>query len=194
MTDVPRARPKPRPSRRSRQSRDAADADLRGQPWRAFSLPMALSTPPTSLASRALACLVLACASPRPVSGTTQLGGLAADELVLQLSQACSLLPGGAPMGRPNGVRMHRLLPGEYRPILEDEGGVYFASPSGIVITEPALKGTHAEPGGIYVPLNPKLEAYEYLGDADGISTRQRLPGHCRFELRRAETAASNPG
>jgi hypothetical protein len=93
-------------------------------------------------------------------------------------------------MGRPDGVRSHELPAGRYRPELEDDDGVYFASPSGIRVTEPAPRGTRTRAGGIYLARGHRV-AWEYLGDAGGISTRQVLPGHCRFAL---EPAASPDG
>ena len=100
---------------------------------------------------------------------------------------------GGCSDGAPRRVRSHHVLPaGLYRPLLEDDRGVFFASPSGITVTEPAPRGTRSRPGGVYVPLDSvtreraaeeRSAAWEYLGDADGISSRQLLPQHCRFEL-----------
>jgi hypothetical protein len=138
-----------------------------------------------------------ACGSVRPLDPATHIDRRPAAELVLRLDEPCTTLPGGTPMGRPDGVRSNHLLPaGRYRPLLEDDRGVYFASPSGITVTEPAPRGTRSRPGGVYVPHDsatrePAVEgrgaAWEYLGDTDGISSRQLLPQHCRFELVGAE-------
>jgi hypothetical protein len=130
-----------------------------------------------------------ACGSVRPLDPATRIAQRPAAELVLRLDEPCTTLPGGAPMGRPDGVRSHHVLPGgRYRPLLEDDRGVYFASPSGITVTEPAPRGTRSRPGGVYVPhdgvaVEGRSTAWEYLGDADGISSRQLLPQHCRFDL-----------
>lgn len=81
---------------------------------------------------------------------------------------------------------------GRYRPLLEDDDGVYFASPTGILVTEPLPRGTRSRPGGVYVPhaagdrehgVGGPSAAWEYLGDADGVSSRQLLPRHCAVEL-----------
>ena len=134
-----------------------------------------------------------ACGSVRPLDPATSIDRRPAAELVLRLDEPCTTLPGGAPMGRPDGVRSHHVLPaGLYRPLLEDDCGVFFASPSGITVTEPLPRGTRSRPGGVYVPLDgvtreraaaERSAAWEYLGDVDGISSRQLLPQHCRFEL-----------
>ena len=126
----------------------------------------------------------------RPLAPGTRFDQKAAAELVLRVADPCVLLPGGTPMGRPDGVRSHELPAGRYRPELEDDDGVYFASPSGIRVTEPAPRGTRTRAGGIYLARSHRV-AWEYLGDAGGISTRQVLPGHCRFEL---EPATSPDG
>jgi hypothetical protein len=125
----------------------------------------------------------------RPLAPGTRMAQRPAAELVLRLSRPCVVLPGGTPMGRPDGVRRHELPGGAFRPELEDDGGVYFASPSGIRVTEPAPRGTRTRPGGIYVAHGQRV-AWEYLGDAGGISARQVLPGHCRFALE----PAAGPG
>jgi hypothetical protein len=125
----------------------------------------------------------------RPLAPGTRFDQRPASELVLRLAEPCVVLPGGTPMGRPDGVRSHELPAGEYRPELEDDAGVYFASPSGIRVTEPAPRGTRTRAGGIYVARHHPV-AWEYVGDADGISTRQVLPGHCRFSLEPRERSA----
>lgn len=121
----------------------------------------------------------------RPLAPGTRIDQKPATELVLDLSEPCTILPGGTPMGRPDGVPSHELPAGRYRPQLEDDDGVYFASPSGIRVTEPAPRGVRTRAGGIYLARSHRV-AWEYLGDADGISTRQVLPGHCRFALKPA--------
>jgi hypothetical protein len=126
--------------------------------------------------------------SVRPLTPGTRIEQKPAAELVLQVAEPCVVLPGGTPMGRPDGVRSHELPAGRYQPELEDDDGVYFASPSGIRVTEPAPRGTRTRPGGIYLARSHRV-AWEYLGDAGGISTRQVLPGHCRFVLE----PAANP-
>jgi hypothetical protein len=126
----------------------------------------------------------------RPLAPSTRLDQKPAAELVLHFADPCVVLPGGTPMGRPDGVRSHELPAGRYQPLLEDDDGVYFASPSGIRVTEPAPRGTRTRPGGVYLARSHRV-AWEYLGDADGISTRQVLPGHCRFAL---EPSASPDG
>src|SRR5688572_28382829 len=129
---------------------------------------------------------LLACTSLRPVSPTTRLGGQAAAEVVLVLAQPCSTLPGGTPMGRPDGVRSHMLPAGRYLPRFEDAQGVYFASPTGISVTEPAPRGTRVRPGGIYIPSNG-AGAWEYLGDAADVTERQQLPKHCQYSRESAK-------
>ena len=119
-----------------------------------------------------------------PLAPGTRVAGKPAAELVLRLSEPCTLLPGGTPMGRPDGVRSHVLPAARYRAELEDARGVYFASPSGIQVTEPAPRGTRTRAGGVYLARDGR-SAWEYLGDAGGISTRQVLPSHCGFSLER---------
>lgn len=133
--------------------------------------------------------VVAACGSGslRPVGAGTLVARKPAGELVLRFAEPCTVLPGGTPMGRPDGVRSHVLPAARYRPELEDDRGVYFASPTGIQVTEPAPRGTRTRTGGVYLSRDGK-NAWEYLGDGDGISGRQVLPGHCRFSLDAAAT------
>jgi hypothetical protein len=94
-------------------------------------------------------------------------------------------------MGRPDGIRYHRLPAGRYRPVLEDDRGIYFASPADVQVVEPAPRGERARPGGIYLLSDTSLGAWEYLGDTEGISERQRLPQHCRYTLESAHAPTS---
>jgi hypothetical protein len=139
--------------------------------------------------------LLTGCASLRPVEPTTRLDGRVAKNVVLALPAPCELVPGSAPMGRPNGVPVHTLPPGSYTPSFEDDEGVYFASPSGVVVAEATLAGARARPGGIFLPTNPKaaLVAFEYLGDAQNVSGRLRLPEHCRYSLQPAAPPEQAP-
>lgn len=142
----------------------------------------------TGLSLALLAVAACGSRSLRPLEPSTRIEQRRAAELVLQVGEPCVTLPGGTPMGRPDGPRSHLLPAGSYRPELQDDDGVYFASPSGIQVTEPAPRGTRTRAGGIYLSRERGV-AWEYLGDADGISTRQVLAGHCRYVLepRRAD-------
>lgn len=123
------------------------------------------------------------CSARAPVSVDTRVGDRAARDVVLTLSEPCSLSPGGAPMGRPDGVRGHTLPAGRYAPLFEDEDGIFFASPSGVMVTEPAPRGARERPGGIYLPRGTDAGAQEYLGDAERVTERTRLPDRCRFSI-----------
>jgi hypothetical protein len=122
------------------------------------------------------------CRSVRPLGPSSRLRERPVTELALRFGKPCITLPGGTPMGRPDGVRSHVLPAGVYRPVLEDDRGVYFASEGGISVTEPAPRGTRSRPGGVYLPRDA-AGAWEYLGDGGGISTREPLPQHCRFAI-----------
>lgn len=125
---------------------------------------------------------LIGCRSIGPLQPTTRFGDRGAADQELVLPAPCTLLPGGTPMGRPDGVRSNTLPAGRLRPELQDDDGIYFASPSGIHVTEPAPRGARALPGGVYVT-HEQTRAWEYLGDAAGISSRQRLPEHCAFRI-----------
>ena len=102
--------------------------------------------------------------------------------------------PGGAPMGRPDGPGAGHTLPaGHYAPSFEDGRGIFFASPMGVVVSEPAPVGTRARPGGIYLPSDGSAAAEEYLGDVDRVTQRYRLPAHCRYSIEIAAAPAA-PG
>lgn len=140
----------------------------------------------------AVSCLVLglsSCSARVPVSADTRVGEHVAREVVLTLPEPCSLSPGGAPMGRPDGVRGHTLPAGRYAPQFEDSDGIFFASPTGVVVTEPAPRGTRERPGGIYLPRETMAGAQEYLGDAERVTERARLPDRCRFSIEPATSA-----
>jgi hypothetical protein len=136
-----------------------------------------------SLAAVSLAIpLALGCRSIVALDAATRIGDRPAAHQELVLARACTLLPGGTPMGRPDGVRFHVLPAGRYRPQLEDDAGVYFASPAGISVTEPAPRGTRTLPGGVYVTYE-HARVWEYLGDTAGVSSRQPLPEHCAVRI-----------
>jgi len=126
--------------------------------------------------------LVAGCRAIAPLNPSTRFGDRPAAEQELVLADACTLLPGGTPMGRPDGVRSHTVPSGRYQPQLEDEDGIYFASPAGITVTEPAPRGTRTLPGGVYVT-HQHARAWEYLGDGARMSSRQPLPEHCVFRV-----------
>lgn len=131
-----------------------------------------------------------ACTARTPVSPDTRVGDRAARDVVLTLREPCWLSPGGAPMGRPDGVHGHTLPAGRYTPQFEDADGIFFASPSGVRVTQPAPRATRERPGGIYLPRGTTAGAQQYLGDAERVTERARLPQRCRFDI---EPAAS-PG
>jgi hypothetical protein len=131
----------------------------------------------------------------RPLDPATRIDRRPATQLVLELAEPCQLLPGGAPRVRPNSVPAYHVLPaGSYRPQVEDGDGVYFASPSGVSLVEPAPRGTRTLPGGVYLAHeyrpDERAAAWQYLGDADGISSRQLLPQSCRFSVNPVSGAA----
>jgi hypothetical protein len=126
--------------------------------------------------------ILVSCRSIVPLRPETRFGDRPAVEQELVLAEPCVLLPGGTPMGRPDGVRSHTLPAGRFRPELEDDEGIYFVSPDGIRVTEPAPRGTRTLPGGVYVAHGHR-RAWEYLGDAAGVSARQPLPEHCAFRV-----------
>ncbi|MEO8179985.1 MAG: hypothetical protein ABI895_14215 [Deltaproteobacteria bacterium] len=155
----------------------------------------------SSSARRGLAALSIsaatlsACAELSPVGPQSKVGDHAARQVVLALAAPCSLSPGGAPMGRPDGVRGHTLPAGRYAPAFEDDHGIFFASPNGIVVMEPAPLGTRARAGGIYLPSDGAAAAEEYLGDKDRVTQRYRLPEHCRYSIENENAAApATPG
>jgi hypothetical protein len=139
--------------------------------------------------------VLASCASFSPVAPDTRVGNHPAQHVVVALEQPCSLSPGGAPMGRPDGpgARGHTLPAGRYTPSFEDGGGIFFASPGGVVVAEPAPVGTRSFAGGIYLPKDGSAAAQEYLGDADRVTQRYRLPEHCRYSIENA-AAPATPG
>jgi hypothetical protein len=142
----------------------------------------------------AVSCLIAgltACAAHSPVAADSRMGEQPTRNVVLALPAPCSLSPGGAPMGRPDGERGHTLPAGRYAPLFEDADGVFFASPSGVMVTEPAPRGTRERPGGIYLPRGTDAGAQQYLGDAERVTERSRLPDHCRFSLETTEGSRS---
>lgn len=131
---------------------------------------------------------LLGCSSElRPVEPTTKLNDHAAGDVVLALPEACAMVPGGGPIGgRPDGVHAYTLPAGRYVPKFEDAHGVFFASPTGVVVTEPAPRGTRLLAGGIYIYVrsNERDLALQYLGNQEeGVSGRERLPEHCHYSI-----------
>jgi hypothetical protein len=154
------------------------------------------------VAHRRLAALLIsaatlgACAAElSPIGPQSKLGDRQAQKVVLALEEPCSLSPGGAPRGRPNGGggHGHTLPAGRYAPTFEDEHGIFFASPNGVVVTEPAPIGARARAGGIYLPSNGEAVPEEYLGDQERVTQRYRLPQGCRYSIENA-AAPATPG
>jgi hypothetical protein len=131
---------------------------------------------------------LLGCTSElRPVEPTTKLNDHAAGDVVLALPEACGMVPEDGPTGgRPDGEHAYTLPAGRYVPRFEDDHGVFFASPTGVIVTEPAPRGTRMLPGGIYIYVrsNDRDLAMQYLGDREqGVSGRERLPEHCHYSI-----------
>ena len=138
--------------------------------------------------------LLLGCASLSPVSATTRVGEHEALKSVLALPEPCTMSASdGVARGRPDGTQGQLLPPGNYLPSFEDSDGVFFASPSGVRVTEPLPLGVRDRAGGIYVSSQPKEGAWVYLGDADRVTERQRLPERCRYSIEPAP-APAKPG
>lgn len=139
--------------------------------------------------------LLLGCASSlRPLAPSTKVGEHAASQSVLALPTPCEMSASdGVAMGRPDGTQGQLLPPGNYVPSFEDPDGVFFASPSGVRVTEPLPLGVRDRAGGIYVPNQPQDGAWLYLGDADRVTERQRLPERCEFSIEPA-AAPAKPG
>src|SRR5690606_38123677 len=118
---------------------------------------------PFQPAATALAlAFVFGCSSDlRPVTPATRVADRPANDVVLTLQTPCATSGGRIPLGRPDGDYGRTLPPGKYVPSFEDERGVYFQSPSGVVVTEPEPFGTRSRNGGIYVPRDQKLAALE---------------------------------
>lgn len=138
---------------------------------------------------------LVSCASLSPVAADARVGSHPAKQVVVALEEPCSLSPGGAPMGRPDGpgARGHTLPAGRYTPSFEDGRGIFFASPEGVVVAQPAPVGTRSFAGGIYLPKDGSAAAEEYLGDVDRVTQRYRLPEHCRYSIENA-AAPATPG
>ena len=138
-----------------------------------------------------LAGLVLASCSRElsPISPNSRVGDHPAQQVVLALGEPCELSPGGTPKGHPPAKVGHTLPAGRYTPSFEDERGVFFASPNGVLVSEPAFRGTRARPGGIYLPSATPEVAEEYLGDAERVTERTRLPESCRYSIENAAAA-----
>jgi len=138
--------------------------------------------------------LLLGCASLSPVSATTRVGEHEALKSVLALPDACTMSASdGVAMGRPDGTQGQLLPPGNYVPSFEDSDGVFFASPSGVRVTEPLPLGVRDRAGGIYVSNQPEQGAWVYLGDADRVTERQRLPERCHYSIE-PKPAPAQPG
>jgi len=150
---------------------------------------------PSAALGFSLAALCSCAASLSPVSPQAKVGDKAAKQVVLALEEPCSMSPGGAPMGRPDGpgASGHTLPAGRYAPSFEDANGIFFASPVGVVVSEPPPVGPRARAGGIYLPSDGSAAALEYLGDVDRVTQRYRLPEHCRYSIEIAAAPAS-PG
>jgi len=141
-------------------------------------------------AAIAIALLSGCSSSLQPVTPTTRVGDRPAKDVVLALRAPCDAPSDRVPMGRPDGEHGHTLPPGKYVPSFADTRGVYFQSPEGVAVTEPAPVGTRSRAGGIYVPNDEQLNPSQYLGDEDRVTERSPLPGHCGYSIEPREGGA----
>src|SRR5215468_2036576 len=139
---------------------------------------------PRSRVALALALLALGCAAAaRPLVDADRIAGARALDTSFRVKDRVALT--GA-----HGAEY--LLPiGEYRPALIDAGGVYYASPQGILERTGFAKRTVA--GGIFVPsgaADPWERAQVYVDREDGRMLKiaiERADGALRFAVKGEE-------
>ena len=112
-----------------------------------------------------------ACASPRPLNPARTIQGRTISKSVLVLDAAFTYKP---------MFVSHTLLPGRYKPVMEDSKGVYFQAPAKIIIGD--ILQPRLFDGGIYLP-NTGSTAYSYNIGVNGDSAKWQLPSTFRYSL-----------
>lgn len=112
------------------------------------------------------------CSTLRPISAARTLDGQPANQVRVVLSEPYTFTP---------GLVDHTLPAGTYTPVFEDDDGVYFQSPSKLLLGD--VTGPTLHDGGLFFERGESTRAYDYMV-IHGQHSNWRLPSNfeCRVE------------
>lgn len=123
----------------------------------------------------ALLGLLTACSTIRPLSATRTIDGYPAKDIVVIVPEPYSFRP---------GLVTHTLPSGIYTPVLEDNDGIYFQSPSKLLLGD--MFGPTLQDGGLVFKNGVSNDVYEYMiitTLGTGRHTKWKLPDDFKFRI-----------
>ncbi|TPE54110.1 hypothetical protein FJM67_05720 [Maribrevibacterium harenarium] len=115
---------------------------------------------------------LIGCSTVKPLSDDRALGGHLVKDIVIVVAAPYSFQP---------GLVMNTLPAGIYTPVFEDDNGVYFQSPSKLIIGD--VLGPTLNDGGIFFKGGDISDVYEYV-IVMNRQTTLKLPADFKFEIR----------
>ena len=134
--------------------------------------PTRLALAPPALMG--LLAVLVGCGTLRPLWAGKGLDGYPARTTSVVVSEAYSFTP---------GLMTHTLPAGTYRFVLEDRDGVFFQSPSKLLLAGPT--GTALDDGGLFFKGGALTDVYEYIISSEGYYTLRKLPSDFKFSVER---------
>jgi hypothetical protein len=122
-----------------------------------------------------LQAFLVACSTLRPLSATRTLDGYMAKDTIVVVPEACSFKP---------FLVTHTLPAGIYTPVLEDDDGVYFQSPSKLLLGD--IWGPTLHDGGLFFKGGLSGNPYDYL-IIENRRTHNKLPSNFKFRIERKQ-------
>jgi hypothetical protein len=120
-----------------------------------------------------LLALLVGCSTLHPLWPRKGLDGSPARTIRIVVPEAYSFTP---------GIMTHTLPAGTYSFVLENQDGVFFQSPSKILLA--GSSGTTLDDGGLFFKGGALTDVYEYIV-SEGYYTLRKLPGDFKFSVER---------
>ena len=133
----------------------------------------------TSLALVVVISLLGACSTLRPLSAMRTLDGYPAKDVVVIVPEAYSFKP---------VLVTHTLPEGIYTPVLEDDEGIYYQSPSKLLLGD--VLGPTLQDGGLFFKNGFSSEVYEYIivtTFGAGRHSKWKLPDDFKFRIEKKQ-------
>ncbi len=127
---------------------------------------------PTALMG--LLALLVGCSTLRTLWEGKGLDGYPAKATSIAVPEAYTFTP---------GAMTHTLPAGTYSFVLENYDGVFFQSPSKLLLA--GSTGTTLGDGGLFFKGGASTDVYEYIINSQGYYTLRKLPGDFKFSVER---------
>jgi len=118
---------------------------------------------------------LISCSTHKPLSKTATLDGQPARESIVVISE---------PYSFNHGLVTHTLPQGIYLPAFEDNDGVYYQSPSKLLLG--GMFGPTLHDGGVFFKGGLSMNIYEYI-IINNISTIVKLPIDFKFTINKKD-------